>query len=97
MADYKPKPGELVRYTKGFLRAIGMHVGVPLNGMVLRLKSNDQIAVVRWCDRDENTSINVGNLEQCPSDKRIDAGMRECLMKEFGADGVQPYSESECC
>jgi hypothetical protein len=93
MTDYKPKPGELVRYTGGFLKSVGMHFDGPINGMVT--STSGKFARVRWNDREEDVTVGAFNLEQCPKDKEITDSFRICLMKEFGADGVVPYTAEE--
>ena len=95
MSKFEPKPGDIVRHTGNFLRSIQWCLDVPVNGMVLKVKSNDKIAVVLWCDQDEGMSINVSNIEMCPTNKGVTDEYRETLMKTFGADGVVAFTKEE--
>jgi len=89
------KPGDMVRHTVGFLKAVQWHTDVPFHGMLTRIRCNGRLGYVRWNTEDMDQGIAMGNLEECPTNKGMTDGYRETLMREFGADGVVAYTNEE--
>jgi hypothetical protein len=55
------KKGDLVCYTKAFLRSTSWYTNVPIDGKIID-DSDQEFPVVRWCDREEPVRVHCKNL-----------------------------------
>jgi len=59
------RPGDLVRHTSEFLRAIGWCLDVPVDGVVLSVETSKRLGSlvnVQWCTG-RSATLNAANLE----------------------------------
>lgn len=68
--DYKV--GDIVRHTSKFLRSVGWHTNVPINGLVYGVGSlgDHQLLTVKWNDREGFSQVIGPNVEICPIARR---------------------------
>lgn len=67
--------GDIIRHRSKFLRSIGWHTDVPVNGRVIDVRTGPDyrgapvVLRVEWSD-DTVSSILAANVEECPRARR---------------------------
>ena len=58
--------GQIVRFTRNFLRSTGMQIGAPIDGRIEGFDKGLNFPLVLWNNSEEAVPVNPANIELCP-------------------------------